>query len=64
MFDVARAASAGVEQRPEFLEASVDVSNREGQAFVHIDLPLQINLVDINREASPRKYFLQMFHNV
>jgi hypothetical protein len=41
VLDVARALSAGVEQRPELLQASVDVSNREGHAFVHIDPPLQ-----------------------
>jgi hypothetical protein len=56
--DGARAASADFKQGPQLVEASVDVSNREGHAFVHIDRPLQIILADISGRASPRKYFL------
>lgn len=41
VLDVARGLSAGVEQRPKLLEASVDVSNREGYLLAHIDRPLQ-----------------------
>jgi len=40
VLDFACALSADVEQRPKLFETSVDVSNREGNAFPHIDRPL------------------------
>jgi hypothetical protein len=40
VLDVFCALSTDVEQRPKLFKASVDVSNRESNAFAHIDHPL------------------------